>query len=250
MYNLCINLKKIISFPLLKILHYFGYNGFPLYYQPDGGMGSHKKYLKFILGSLNVEIPIIIEAGSGDNSTGVFTNYSKNKKFTFYSFENNKEWHKKMSKKFKNTNSKFIYLDDELYSEIRTHILNDGIEKIDLTFIDSGPWNSRTNVKNLLTDLSNIVCIHDADYFPHANLWGNEIKPIKKRSKNKYFYGKLIKENLGLRNYDSEFTYWVEIFPSRPGYFTGPPLLVGSNFIDVRKIFNEGKPDGIYIFSQ
>lgn len=250
MYNLFINLKKLISIPLLKILYYFRFNGFPLYYQPDGGMGSHKKYLKFILDSLIVENPIIVEAGSGDNSTGVFTNYFKNKKFTFYSFENHKEWHEKMSKKFKNNNSKFIYLNDEVYSEIRSQILSDGVEKIDLTFIDSSPWASRTNVKNLLTDLSNIVCIHDADYFPHANLWGDEVKPIKNRPKNKYFYGKLIKENLGLRTYDSEFTYWVEIFPSRPGYFTGPPLLVGSNFIDVRKIFNAGKPDGIYIFSQ
>ena len=38
--------------------------------------------------------------------------------------------------------------------------------------------------------ISNIVCVHDADYFPHNNMWGEEISEIKFKPKNKFFYGK------------------------------------------------------------
>ena len=51
-------------------------------------------------------------------------------------------------------------------------------------------------------------------------------------------------------NYDSVFKYWVEIFPLKPGHFTGPPLLVASNIQDVRKLFEKNKPKGIYFFSK
>ena len=42
---------------------------------------------------------------------------------------------------------------------------------------------------------------------------------------------------------------WVKIFLLYPGYYTGPPILVRSNFIDVRKIFDRNKPKGHYFFS-
>ena len=118
-----------------------------------------------------------------------------------------------------------------------------------MSFIDSEPWESRTEALELLKLNSKIVVVHDVDYFPRNNLWGLEIDPIKNKPINKYFYGKLKSENLGLRNYDSIFEYWVEIFPIYPGYFTGPPMLIGSNFIDVRKIFDKTTPKGHYFFS-
>ena len=243
-------MKKLILIPVLKILSFFKYRGFPLYILPDGGMGSHKRYLKFLLDSLDIENPLIVEAGSGNHSTGLFVKELKNKDYSLFSFENHKNWYTKISKKYSNPNTKFIYIEGKSYLVLEEHLKQEKIEKIDLTFIDSSPLESRTEVKNIVKEISDIVCVHDADYFPHNNMWGKEISEIKFKPKNKYFYGKIKKENLGSRNYDSDFKYWVEIFPLKPGYFTGPPLLVASNIQDVRNLFEENKPEGIYFFSK
>lgn len=242
-------MKNIILIPVLKILSLFKYRGFPLYYLPDAGMGSHKKYLKFLLENLDITNPVLVETGSGDNSTGLFVKELKNKNYSLYSFENHKAWHVKMARKYKNVNSQFIYIEGKSYLDIKKYLDKDSVKKIDLTFIDSNPWESRTEVKNLLSNISDIVCIHDVDYFPHNNIWGKEISEIVYKPKNKYFYGKLNEKNLGIRNYDDDFKYWVEIFPVKPGYFTGPPLLVGSNTIDIRNLFQTKRPKGIYFFS-
>tara|TARA_B100001564_G_C20636427_1_gene669928 strand:- start:1002 stop:1733 length:732 start_codon:yes stop_codon:yes gene_type:complete len=242
-------MKNLLVKSFLKILSLFKYGGFPIYYLPDAGMGSHKKYLKFLLKNLDVNNPVLVEAGSGDNSTGLFIKELRNKNYTLYSFENYKSWHLKMSKKYKNLNTKFIYIEGKSYLDIKKHLDRDNIKKIDLTFIDSSPWESRTEVKNLLKGISNIVCIHDIDYFPHKKLWAKEISEIQYKPKNSYFYGKLREENLGSRNYDSVFKYWVEIFPIQPGYYTGPPTLIASDLQDVRELFKKEKPEGIYFFS-
>ena len=243
-------MKKLLLVPILKILSFFKYRGFPLYFLPDGGMGSHKKFLKFLLDALELKNPLIVEAGSGNHSTGLFVKELKNKDYSLISFENHKNWYTKISKKYSNPSTKFIYIDGLSYQSVEEHLENENIKKIDLTFIDSSPLESRTEVKNIVKDISNIVCVHDADYFPHNNMWGKEISEIKFQPKNKYFYGNIKKENLGSRNYDSDFKYWVEIFPIKPGYFTGPPLLVASNFQDVRKLFKNNKPKGIYFLSK
>lgn len=242
-------MKKLILIPILKILSLFKYRGFPLYYLPDGGMGSHKRYLKFLLGTLNTDKVVIVEAGSGNHSTGLFVKELKNTNYRLLSFENHKNWFTKISKKYSNPNSKFIFIESKSYLEVEDYLKKESIEKIDLTFIDSSPLESRTEVKNIVKEISNIVCVHDADYFPHNNMWGEEISEINNKPKNKFFYGKLKLDNLGMRNYDTDFKYWVEIFPPKPGYFTGPPLLVASNIQDVRKLFEKNKPRGIYFFS-
>ena len=242
-------MKNLILIPILKVLSLFKYRGFPLYFLPDGGMGSHRRYLKFLLDALETEKPVIVEAGSGNHSTGLFVKELKNTDYKLISFENHKNWYTKISTKFNNPNSKFIFIEGKSYLGVEEYLKKESIVKIDLTFIDSSPLESRTEVKNIVKDISNIVCVHDADYFPHNKMWGEEISEIKYKPKNKLFYGKLKEETLGIRNYDSDFKYWVEIFPKRPGYFTGPPLLVASNIQDVRKLFEKNKPKGIYFFS-
>mgnify|MGYP001422288480 CR=1 FL=1 len=244
--------KKLAYILAKKILTKFGYfnYGFPLYFMPDAGMGSHKKYFKFLLSKLEKENLIIIEIGSGNHSSKLFSKQVRSFSGKFISFENNHEWHLKIKNKFKNRkNTEFLFLDKLNKENIKSELDNLNIEKISLSFIDSEPWESRTEALELLKTNSKIVAVHDVDYFPRNNLWGVEIEPIKNKPINRYFYGKLKAENLGLRNYDSIFEYWVEIFPLYSGYYTGPPILVGSNFIDVRKIFDRNKPKGHYFFS-
>jgi hypothetical protein len=243
-------MKKLLLFPTLKILSLFKYQGFPLYFLPDGGMGSHKRYLKFVIDTLSIDVPLIVEAGSGFHSTGLLVKHLKKTSYRLLSFDNHQNWHKKMSKKYSNPNSKFIFINGKSYFEIDDYLKEQSIEKIDLTFIDSSPFDSRTEVINIVKEISNIICVHDSDYFPHNNLWGEEDSEIMYKPKNKFFYGKLKRENLGIRNYDSVFKYWVEIYPLKPGHFTGPPLLVASNIQDVRKLFEKNKPKGIYFFSK
>ena len=244
--------KRIIYILLKKILKKLGYFkfGFPLYSLRDSGMGSHKKYLKYLLGKLNRHNPTIIEIGSGDHSSKLFINQLKLNPGILISFENNYDWHLKVKNKHKNNkNSEFRFLDNLSSENIKSELENLNIIDIDLSFIDSHPWESRTEAMELLRMKSKIVVIHDVDYFPRNNLWGVEIEPIKNSPRNKYFYGELKKENLGLRDYDDIFEYWIEIFPLYPGYYSGPPMLVGSNFIDVRKIFDNDKPSGHYFNS-
>ena len=246
-------LKKILYIltkKTLKKLGYFNF-GFPLYALRDSGMGSHKKYLKYLLSKLEKENLTIIEVGSGNHSSKLFSRITGSLSGNFISLENNLEWHLKVKSKYKyKKNSKFLHLKKLNKENIKFELDNLGIQQVTLSFIDSFPWESRTEALELLKVNSEIVVIHDVDYFPHNSMWGEEIKPIKNKPKNKYFYGKLKVENLGERNYDSIFKYWVEIFPFYPGYFTGPPTLVGSNLVDVKKIFDVNKPNGHYFFNK
>ena len=142
-------MKKLILIPVLKILSFFKYRGFPLYFLPDGGMGSHKPYLKFLLDSLDIETPLIVEAGSGNHSTGLFVKELKNKDYRLFSFENHKNWYTKISKKYGNPNTKFIYIEGKSYLVLEEHLKQEKIEKIDLTFIDSSPLESRRLEENV-----------------------------------------------------------------------------------------------------
>lgn len=245
-------LKKIIYQLVKRILTKFGYFnfGFPLYALPDSGMGSHKKYLKYLLSKLKKENLIIVEVGSGNYSTKLLSKQAESLSGDFISFENNYEWHLKVKNKYKhNVNSKFLYLDKLNKENIKFELARLDFENITLAFIDSFPWESRTEALELLKEKSEIVVIHDVDYFPNNKVWGLEIRSIENKPKNKYFYGKLKAKNLGLRNYDSVFKFWVEIFPIYPGYFTGPPMLVGSNIVDIKKFFETKKPNGHYFFN-
>lgn len=105
-----------------------------------------------------------------------------------------------------------------------------------LAFIDSNPWSSRLTALNEVKNRADIFLIHDVDYFPHNKIFGTEFSGIKFGKSGLIRYGKLHKNNLGSRNYDDIAKFWIEAFPEFPGYFTGPPTFIGSNFLDVRNI--------------
>ena len=143
-------MKNIILIPALKILSLFKYRGFPLYYLPDAGMGSHKKYLKFLLENLDTTNPVLVETGSGDNSTGLFVKELKNKNYSLYSFENHKAWHDKMARKYKNVNSQFIYIEGKSYLDIKKYLDKDNVNKIieDILSSSSSLNSDNEKVKN------------------------------------------------------------------------------------------------------
>jgi len=236
-------LKKIV----FKILKFFSYpESFPIYYLPDGGMGSHVKYIEHILKKISKNCLVtIVEVGSGHNSTGLFYKYRKLLNLNVFSYENNFRWYKEMKKNY-SCKEIVINFAENSYTETINSSLGLNTD-VDLVFIDSSPWDTRTEATNLFKNRAKIVCVHDVDWFPHNNKWGEETSPIKFEKKNKLFYGKIKEKNLGKRNYDDMFKYWVEVFPVNPGYYTGPPLLIGSNVYDVNKLFEDDKPKGIYL---
>ena len=98
---------------------------------------------------------------------------------------------------------------------------------------------------NKFKDDAKVIMVHDVNWYPEHNLWGNEVSPIIYKPMNKLRYGNLKKKNLGFRDYSDVFKFWFEYFPYEPGYFTGPPTLIGSNIVDVRsyilpKLKNKG----------
>lgn len=186
----------------------------------------------------NSEI-IMVEVGTGGASSRVLRTYLEHNVMTrLISFENDPVWLEKYKVNFlPHARHSLVYVKDDKWDSAITSAIkeNSNGAKI-LSFIDSSPWESRIQALNALRAESEILLIHDVDYFPHNTFFGRETMPIKYAPANAFFYGKLKPKNLGLRNYDDVSKYWVEAFPRIPGYFTGPPTLIASEKLDVREI--------------
>ena len=194
---------------------------------------------------------IVLEFGTGLYSTKNISvklnsfkeNITIKNKHMFLSLDHSHEWLKKTEKDFKAiekfTNHVFIYSGgdskDNWIKTIKNLSLNLKGSIPDLVFIDYFPWESRTLALNEFKNIGKIIMIHDVDYYPHNNIWGEELDPIKNKPISRWRYGNLKKENLGYRDYSKIFEYWIEFFPFEPGYFIGPPTLIGSNLINVKK---------------
>jgi|LakMenEpi03Aug12_release.lakeMendotaPanAssembly.Ray.scaffolds.fasta_scaffold406968_1 hypothetical protein len=181
----------------------------------------------------------LFEIGTGGTSSKIMRSFlEENSSTKLYSFENSNEWVNVYKKKYKNHERHKIYF---IHDENWELAIQDVLEKIPvgtkiLAFIDSSPWESRITAFNTLAAAVDLFLIHDADYFPHNKIIGEENDPIKYAPRNTFYYGRLKLENLGSRNYDIFAKYWVEVFPMTPGYFTGPPTLIASNHLDVNEI--------------
>jgi hypothetical protein len=187
---------------------------------------------------------ILLEIGTGGKSSEIMRKFTEqNPNTKLISFENDDAWIEKYKKDYPEHPRHIICKvnstkdwESKIISQINVIKEND----MSLSFIDSAPWESRIISLKLLKNLSHLVLIHDVDYFPHNKLFGIEDEAIQFKPKNRFAYGKLKSKNLGIRTYDQEFKNWLEIFPIKPGYFTGPPTLAGSNIIDTSEI-NFGK---------
>ena len=205
--------------------------------------GTHASFLSTCLEfvrNTSVDNYFLIEIGTGGESSRILRNHIRNNpKANLISMESDQEWIAKYQ---------IEYLDHERHeiievsknsswlSELEKLVTRIGRDKIELAFIDSAPWESRTISALILRDVSKLLLIHDVDYFPGNRTWGKELEPIQFKRESKKKYGFLTKEKIGKRNYDDMFKSWVECFPVIPGYFTGPPTLIGSNFIEVKDI--------------
>lgn len=214
--------------------------------------GTHSDFLTHVIQHLHRLGPLqCIEIGCGNFSTPMLAQLiSQNPKSHLISFENNEEWFEKV----------FPIMRDKFQCDIRLvgsykNSLQDFVESdnsdIDLVFIDSSPWESRVEALEIFRNEAKVVVVHDVDYFPHNNIFGTELEPIKFPLLHLNLKPYFNYSRVGVRNYDSIFKFWVEIFPRVPSSPTGPPTLVGSNSIDVREFFrgDDAPRKGLYVFS-
>ena len=208
-------------------------------------MSTHSEFLeatiKFALTQVSGEEKLfLIEIGTGGKSSEIMRRVTEEKEnVELTSFENDSKWIETYRTKFgphKRHEICQIGEIDDWERQITKKLKSIPTNSIIISFIDSAPWESRVVSLNLLKDVSQIVLIHDVDYFPHNKIFGIEKEAIKFKAKNRFNYGKLDSNNLGVRTYDEEFRHWVEVFPITPGYYTGPPTLIGSNRIQISQI--------------
>ena len=151
-------------------------------------------------------------------STKYLLNLLKPGEGTLISNENNPQWLLRMQSILPQSDyHQWNNVGDSWYHFLKKFKLT--VDNIDLLFIDSAPWDSRSIALDILGPKSKIVIVHDVDYFPTNNIWGSSKSPL------------ISSTNLGNRDYSDVFTYWSEVFPNDFKERTGPPTLIGSNSI-------------------
>lgn len=214
---------------------------------------THRDYLLHILRELKGQSPLaVVEVGCGLFSTIEIAGILSDESDRFYSFESNLNWFQSISEELGQRSLNCDLRHVENYRRGLEAFLDCDEKKVDVAFIDSAPWESRVEALNLLKPNAKVIVLHDADYFPHHQIFGRESEAIKYPLIRLNLVPYFNQTRLGKRSYDDIFEYWVEIFPKIPSGPTGPPTLVGSDEVDVRKFFQkDGAPtSGIYIFSE
>jgi hypothetical protein len=206
--------------------------------------GTHAEFLTASLNFLdktrNLKQKLVMfEIGTGGLSSDIFQKAVRTKaNCRLVSFENDANWSTIYTQEFAtDPNWNLITSDHSSWSEVLARELSK-LDDDDLTlaFIDSAPWESRTQALESLKEDCTLILFHDVDYFPALGAFGREIRPIVYKPKSYLKYGPLEKQHLGLRTYGDVFVSWKEAFPVSPGYFTGPPTLIASNRINVNDI--------------
>jgi hypothetical protein len=205
--------------------------------------GTHAQFLKIVLQQVLDTARndyYIVEIGTGGMSSLLLRDHiERDSHANLISVESNPVWEEKYRKEFAAHPRHEIIGFEKSSSWLKVlETLSDRLvdKEVAITFIDSAPWSSRTLSALLFREKSNYLLVHDCDYFPRENIWGVEKEPILYSPDSSSRYGNLSRENLGSRSYDDMFRFWLECFPSTPGYFTGPPTLIASNILDVRKL--------------
>jgi hypothetical protein len=185
-------------------------------YQND--VETHRPVLTAVVGFLRNLKPNlkVVEIGAGFGSTPHLLSLLNQERDSLISIESNPEWLQKLMVRFPASDRHhWVFPGDSWYHCIRQAA--DLLTEMDLLFIDSSPWDSRTISLDFLSPKSMITVIHDVDYFPREGIWGKETAPLISR------------DNVGVRDYSDIFKFWCEIFPNTFFAPTGPPTLVGSN---------------------
>jgi hypothetical protein len=124
---------------------------------------THRKYLIEQLNLLSKKDHVkILEFGVGDGSSSVFNEFAlKNKNFQITAFETDPIWLNKVKNEYELPNYNFNYIRD--WNDL---LLDKNFkDKYDLIFVDQSPWEARIKTIDLLIDKSEVIILHDYDYY-------------------------------------------------------------------------------------
>lgn len=182
-------------------------------YSSNDPHGTHFSLLKYFAEKSN---GLLIEAGSGYNSSPLLYSIAHQKLGFCLSLENDKFFYDKF---VADNDSYFniVFIKDwqeYLQSNELAELI--GQYKFDLLFVDNAPWEARLYVIERFKDFIPYILLHDCDWFTKTN----EIK-----------------------SWDKYFKYYAKYNVHKKPYVSGPPTLLGSNLVE-DLVFNI---DGMYI---
>jgi hypothetical protein len=124
---------------------------------------SHRKCLIREMDNLDYTNKIVcLEFGVGDGSSPIFKNFlKKHENLMVHSYENNRSWYKRVSRKYSTPNYFFHYAPswDLLWGE-------GGFNGIyDLVFVDQSPWEARIETIEQLKGNTRLFILHDYCYY-------------------------------------------------------------------------------------
>lgn len=123
---------------------------------------THRKYLIEQIEKLDLTKPnIILEFGTGIGSGEIFSEYTKKyPNLKVISYEHDVEWFNQMKIQYENKNYEFnlVEWDKFDYSLLKNKQYN-------IVFVDQGIWVERARTVDEMIDNSNVIIVHDFDYF-------------------------------------------------------------------------------------
>ena len=176
---------------------------------------THQPILRFYA---NQATKPILELGCGEGSTRILHEICQQRGLELVTVENNAEWMAKYQDLKTNWHRFCAVPNNGDHNAWEATLRSNGFHEKDwgLVFVDQSPWEARTMSLNLLKNQTDIMVIHDVDYFPEGHKWGRVVRHIAKNVP-------------GLYNFDDQFAKWQLYYPPTPWESpTGPPTLVGS----------------------
>ena len=160
----------------------------------------------------------ILELGVG-NTTTPFLNSQKRK---VLSVEHNSFWASKMMPIInKSTHHTLITLDESTPNHWEKFIEIFPANGFDVVLIDQSPWSARHFALTKFKDSIPIVILPDCDYYPKNNMFGQIVKSGDVNIESVFAF-------------DDIFKYYKVFYPPAPWPLsTGPPVLVGSNLMEL-----------------
>lgn len=215
---------------------------FGMFRNPISPYSTHKQFLELSLEQASFHAGndrdlILYELGTGGSSSEVFSQFvDTSDTARLVSFENNPEWVENYDRRFSAGDRRRIVpvaADSEWVNAITHELSLVPEDAFLLVFIDSAPWESRSDALMLCKNRADIFLVHDVDYFPGNGIFGTQISPIRKGRGSSRNPQRMRSHLLGRRNYDDVCLFWQELFPKYGATATGPPTLIGSNTVDV-----------------
>ena len=189
-----------------------------MHFEPvSGAYATHQLLLYNIL---TLTTGPVIEFGSGLGSTALIHKVCQTKHRKVITLDDNEEWLDRYSDKFGTPWHKFIHVHKskneapDAGAHWQKVLMSDVIKNggWDLVFIDQSPWIARYDTLLQFKDNAKYIMVHDCDYFPKHNIFG--------QCDGKEY------------NFDDVFKCYEVYYPPKPWPSkTGPPTLLGSNMV-------------------